>query len=238
MADGAKLLLAENGMAGVAVFSDGNIGAVFNNDKSPVRGAADDLILTALANGGNKLDNFDGRLSGLYSKYGFEPVARVAFDPPRAPEGWRAEFGKPDVIFWKHNGDSVDTVAEKIGKYDLKDLSRLPLFAEYDEAYAYRDSLMLESAAMTGKESSTDDGAALSSAQKGDVTDGGKVQNYLGEGDPNAFYEAEAARFNRWFKARKMTDAAAKKAEIAYIKDVQREEVKPKIAFVDKKESS
>ncbi|MEG1997825.1 MAG: hypothetical protein RR051_05225, partial [Clostridiales bacterium] len=139
---GAQTFLAADGLAGVAVWPGGNIGAVFKNGQLKTKDTADDLVLTALSNGGNKLDNFDGNLSNMYSKYGFIPVAKVAFNPEYAPEGWNYEkFGQPDVIFWMHNGDSPETVAAKIGDYPRQDTSRLPIFPDYDAAYAYRDSL-------------------------------------------------------------------------------------------------
>ena len=139
---GAKTYLSQDGMAGVAVWPDGNIGAVFNNEKSSRRGAASELLITALSNGGNKLDNFDGGLNKIYARYGFVPVAKTQFDPEFAPDGWKSEFGQPDIIFWVHNGDPPETVATNIGKYPSVDTSKLPIFPDYDSAYSYRDSLI------------------------------------------------------------------------------------------------
>ena len=137
------LFLDESGLSGVGVKQDGDIVSVFNSPNSPHTHAVTNLLLNALDAGGNKLDNFDGKLSDFYAKHGFIPVARVAFDRNYAPENWNYElFGEPDVIFWVHNGDSPQTVAQKIGDYPRYDTSKLPLFNSYEEAAAYRDSLL------------------------------------------------------------------------------------------------
>lgn len=102
-------------------------------------------MLTALSAEGTKLDCYDGALRGIYAKFGFIPVARVKFDWDFAPENWKAEFGEPDVVFWMHCGDSVETVAEKIGEYPTyckEDIEELPCFDDYDAAYEYRDALI------------------------------------------------------------------------------------------------
>lgn len=142
--DGFKtLFLDESGLSGVGVKQDGDIVSVFKSEKSPYKKATSNLLLNALDVGGNKLDNFDGALSSFYADHGFIPVARVAFDRNYAPENWNYElFGEPDVIFWVHNGDSPQTVAQKIGDYPRYDTSKLPLFNSYEEAAAYRDSLL------------------------------------------------------------------------------------------------
>ena len=141
----AAVFLSRNQRAGVAVWPDGNIRAVFNDNRSPVKCAIGELMLTALAAGGNKLDCFDGMLRVIYSKFGFIPVARVHFDPQYQPENWKEKFGRPDIIFWMHCGDPVEEVAGKIGKYpkytnDM--IAALPCFPDYDTAYAYRDNML------------------------------------------------------------------------------------------------
>lgn len=140
-----KAFLSENKMAGIAVWPNGNIRAVFNDKRSPFRKAIGELMLTALLAGGNRLDCFDGFLSVLYPMFGFIPVSRVMFDPRFAPEGWRDEFGTPDIIFFRHCGDSPEKVACSIGDYPecgQDDLLRIPYFASYEEARKFRDDNM------------------------------------------------------------------------------------------------
>ena len=144
---GVKSYLAENGQAGF-VINNGDIEAVFTNKaKGAPKGLADSLMLRALSAGGNKLDCYGETLATIYSRYGFEPVARVEFNKTYANEGWTPDKGEPYIYVMKHNGDSADTVAQKMGTYPeyTKDqLEALPTYGknDYDAALAYRDSLM------------------------------------------------------------------------------------------------
>ena len=144
----AVAFLSRDKKAGIAIWPDGNIRAVFKDKRSSTKFAIGELMFTALAFGGNKLDCFDGFLRILYSKFGFVPVARVPFDPQFQPENWSEEkFGRPDIIFWMHCGDSVEEVAEKFGKYpkySKDDIVALPCFEDYDAAYKHRDKMLEE----------------------------------------------------------------------------------------------
>ena len=134
------LLTGDNGNVGVAVTLDGDIVSVFKNPESSAKGAVSSILLTAIENGGIKLDNFDGWLSDMYANHGFIPVSRCAFNREFAPSDWDyAEFKEPDIIFWMHNGESAETVASKIGNYPEYDFSKIPLFPDYDSAMQYRD---------------------------------------------------------------------------------------------------
>lgn len=136
---GARPFLAHNGMAGVAVWPDGNIGAAFKNCRLPGK-AIGELMLTALSIGGNKLDCYDGFLPKAYTQFGFIPVARVKFNREFAPDNWDVKkFEEPDVVFMMHCGDPVETVVKKINVYPFIDLTHLPYFDTYEEAYQYRD---------------------------------------------------------------------------------------------------
>ena len=142
--EGTRTFMSEDGMAGAAVKKDGDIVGVFKNSASRRGGAMGDLIITALSNGGNKLDCYGKQLGDKYTQLGFIPVARMDFNPEYATD-WKPEYGTPDVIFWMHNGDAPSTVAEKYGSYQTFDenyIKSLPTFTDYDEAYRYRDSLI------------------------------------------------------------------------------------------------
>lgn len=143
---GFRTMLDDTGKAGVAVKPDGDIISVFSNPTSGRKKAVSTLLINALDAGGTKLDNFDGNLSQKYEQHGFIPVARVAFDREYAPDGWNYERdGTPDVIFWIHNGDTPEQVAQKVNTYEHYDTSKLPLFSDYDSAQAYRDGLLEKS---------------------------------------------------------------------------------------------
>ncbi|MGM9549818.1 MAG: hypothetical protein ACI3V5_08235 [Faecousia sp.] len=170
---GVQMYLARNGEAGF-VIKNGDIEAVFTNKaKGAPKGLADSLMLRAISAGGDRLDCYGEVLATLYSKYGFEPVARVAFNQEYANEGWTPDKGTPWVYVMKHNGDSADTVAGKLGTYpDLtKDrLDDLPTFGknDYDKAIAYRDSLMSKTSAQKADTSVT-------SARGGQAADGAEA---------------------------------------------------------------
>lgn len=95
-----KLFITKGGSC-VAVEPDGNIISVCRMAGEVVRGS--DLIKHAIANGGDRLDAFSG-LYTFYIKNGFEPVSWTPFDTNYAPEGWKSEYGKEPVIFYKYTG--------------------------------------------------------------------------------------------------------------------------------------
>ncbi len=147
-------LLSEDGKSGIAVEENGNIVNLFSTNSS-TNGVSHALFLAALENGGQKGDNFGRILTDLYTQMGAIPVARVKFNDEFAPDGWNYEQdGRPDIVFWMHNGESASEVAKKIGSYEQVDVESLPLFDSYDEAAAYRDKL-LESRKKGNKDKST-----------------------------------------------------------------------------------
>lgn len=145
-AEGTRTFMSPDGMAGAAVKRDGDIVGVFKNSTDTRPGAVNDLIITALSNGGNKLDCYGMDLGDKYTQLGFVPVARMEFNPEYATD-WKPEFGTPDVIFWMHNGDSAETVARKRGSYQYFDdnyIMSLPTFTDYEAAGQYRDMLLAQ----------------------------------------------------------------------------------------------
>lgn len=75
--------------------------SVHNNEPN-IKGVGDALIESAKANGGTKLDHYDGFLSDLYSKHGFEEYDRYKWDDQYADPNWDYErYGRPDVILRK-----------------------------------------------------------------------------------------------------------------------------------------
>ena len=75
--------------------------SVHNNEPN-IKGVGDALIESAKANGGTKLDHYDGFLSDLYSKHGFEEYDRDKWDDQYADPNWDYErYGRPDVILRK-----------------------------------------------------------------------------------------------------------------------------------------
>jgi hypothetical protein len=146
----AKLFLSENGEAGIAVASDGHIFSLFKNNnickENNVVNVAAKMMLVALANGGKKLDCFDGFLPNLYSTFGFEPVAKIRFYKELTsgvPWNYKRD-GTPDLIFMKHNGDSVDKVINNMGFYKKYDPSKATVFPSLEEAEKVLDKAVEE----------------------------------------------------------------------------------------------
>ena len=163
--DGHEMILAENGSAGAAVAEDGDIQAVFRNTKTGVKGSMEAIIPRALELGGNKLDCYGEGLVRVYENYGFIPVARVEFSEEAANPGWDASKGTPYVYFMMHNGDSAETVAANIGKYGhmtREQLDSLPTYGKdgYDQATAYRDSLLSDRSSAPQQEQTDAPGTA------------------------------------------------------------------------------
>lgn len=150
---GAVTFMTNDGLAGAAVTADGDIEAVFKNPTSQIKRASAPLMLNAIENGGRKLDCYGIGLVNNYNTFGFEPVARVAWNPEYAPDGWT--YGPKDVYVMKLS-DGVDAAAVK-ARLGLKEseggfhawtqpeLDALPEM-DYDEALAYRDSLLEQGA--------------------------------------------------------------------------------------------
>lgn len=142
-----RTFMNDNGTVGVGIAPDGDIVAVFKNKNGGPPKALDTMMPIAIEQGGDRLDCYGEGLAKLYSKYGFEPVARVEFNSEYANEGWSPDKGEPFIYVMKHNGDSADTVARKMGTYPKitdEQLAALPTYGknDYDAAMAYRDSLM------------------------------------------------------------------------------------------------
>lgn len=141
-----KLFLGEDGMAGVAVKPDGDITAVFKNNNSKAKGAVNDLIITARANGGTKMDCYGKFLVNSYEKCGYVPVARVPFNPAYVDDQFLLD-NPMDVYVMMKNSDDLATVIAKNGAraYSLSTqemLDNLLTFEDYDEALKYRDTLL------------------------------------------------------------------------------------------------
>ena len=142
-----RTFMNESGTVGVGVAPDGDIVAVFKNKNGGPRKALDTMMPIAIEQGGDRLDCYGEGLVKVYTSYGFEPVARVEFNPEYANDGWTPDKGTPYIYVMMHNGDSADVVAQKMGdytQYTKEQLNALPTYGkdDYDAAMAYRDSLM------------------------------------------------------------------------------------------------
>jgi hypothetical protein len=135
-----KLLLSPGGGSGCAIESNGNIVSAFKDPKSNEQGAMHHILINALKNGGDRLDCYDGFLPKAYAQHGFIPVARLKFNREYASPDWNYERdGEPDVVFMAHNGDSIDTIQDKVGSYPMPDMSKVPYVDDYDAGVKMRN---------------------------------------------------------------------------------------------------
>lgn len=136
-----KTYLTRDRTAGVAIEKDGNIVSVFNFGEKKYLSRT--LIPFAIHKGGKKLDNYNSnKLSAMYAMYGFIPISKTKFKAEFAPPSWNfSEHKTPDIVFWKHNGDSVAEVLKKIGTYEI-DINSAQEFVSYKQACKYRDEQM------------------------------------------------------------------------------------------------
>ena len=147
---GTRTFMSADNMAGALVTADGDIEAVFKDPRSKAKQAATSLLITAVENGGRKLDCYGEDLVYTYNGRGFEAVARIPFNEEYAPDGWT--YGKKNVYVMKlRDGVTAQDIANRLTvpeenggfhKQTLQELGNLPVFDDYDEALAYRDSLL------------------------------------------------------------------------------------------------
>lgn len=97
---GARCFISESGQSGFALKPDGDIISVFSSpDAKEGRWA----MMSAIANGGTKLDCFGGFLSDeFYPQFGFKEYDRWAWDDQYAPEGWDYDqHNRPNIILMR-----------------------------------------------------------------------------------------------------------------------------------------
>ena len=200
---GTVTFMSSDGLAGALVTADGDIEAVFKNPQSNAKKAVTPLLLEAINNGGTKLDCYGAGLVAKYSEYGFEPVAKVPWNPEYAPNGWT--YGPQDVFVMKlADGLNIDEIIRRLNlteaeggfhKWTKADLDALPVL-DYDAALAYRDELIeigktdvalqmpraQASAAQAAIPSVMDDASISVSAPVSDLTRGRAVRS---AGEPN-----------------------------------------------------
>lgn len=102
-----------------------------------------DLMMQAIEEWWNKMDNFWRFLTKYYENFWFKPVARVKFNREYAPKGWNyARDWEPDLFVMMHNWDSPEAVKANYWTYkhmtddELKSLPEM----DYDTALTYRDN--------------------------------------------------------------------------------------------------
>lgn len=88
---------------------DGEVDIIsVHNNEPDVHNIGDLMLTLAKQNGGTKLDHFEGKLSDIYSRNGFEEYDRYQWDDQYAPDDWDyKQYGRPDVVMRKIKRDNV-----------------------------------------------------------------------------------------------------------------------------------
>lgn len=129
-----KLFTTDGGSC-VAIEPTGNIVSLCKNMRGGERGIAKALLEKAVAEGGDRLDAFGEDLYTTYARNGFEPISWTPFNEAYAPDGWKAEYGKEPVIFYRYTGKAHS------GSFD-DFINNCAPSASYDEAKQIRDRSM------------------------------------------------------------------------------------------------
>ena len=97
-----RVFLSENKLVGYGIKPDGELVNLFNS--SGVRGAGQEAIVQAIANGATKLDAMAvGFLQAYYEDAGFVVTERVKWDDQYAPKDWDyKKYGRPDIIYMEY----------------------------------------------------------------------------------------------------------------------------------------
>lgn len=162
--NGGKTFLTPDGTAGGAVEANGNLTCVFKdaaNNSTP--GAGSSIALAAVNDGATKGDCYGRALVNMYSKAGLEPVARIPYaygynDAMDAQVRKQIADGiiskEPDVYALKlRDGYDFEKAAAEFNtahRYTQAELDALPVYDDYDEMLAYRDSLLKAPSADAG----------------------------------------------------------------------------------------
>lgn len=107
-----------------------------------------DILKIAIANGGNRLDSFEGN-HDFYTRNGFEPVSWCKFSDEYAPDEWKAlnpgfyngmpdsklKVPREDVIFYRYTGKPTNESAAEFK-------ARVAESKDYDAAKNFRNALM------------------------------------------------------------------------------------------------
>lgn len=145
-----KCISFDKGLGGLAIHGN-DIVSVFKNDTSSIKGFINLAVVSAVINGGDRLDcySIEGRLPTMYCRQGFMPVCKIRFNRQYAPDNWNYERdGEPDIVFMRYCGDSIEEMQknrENYKAYNDYSEDEIPYITDkngvsaYERAYKLRD---------------------------------------------------------------------------------------------------
>lgn len=133
-AEGAQLFMSKDGTVGYGISADGEMMNLFNNG---IPGAGSAAAMESIRHGAYWCSCFDGQLPVIYTRLGFEVVARTPFVDEYAPAGWNYERdGRPDLVFAAWKGTNYARPEEVFDKSRAYKPGAGERVAGYDEAKA------------------------------------------------------------------------------------------------------
>ena len=132
---GGKLLISKDGLTGVKIEADGNIGSGFNHFKNTKQNALAPYLIAGIKMGARYAEAFDTYLPKYYSKFGFVASGRMMFDEEAADKGWQNSIlkTKPDLVFMYFDGGDRMTIEDRIGTFQPYQKTD----GEYTDSYEY-----------------------------------------------------------------------------------------------------
>jgi hypothetical protein len=111
-AEAVRLYMTDHKLVGYGITQDGELINLYNNGGP--KGAGSAAVIDAVKRGAYWLSCFDGTLPVIYTKAGFEVVARIPFDEEVAPAGWETDLpDKPDLLFMAWKGTNYGRAEEQ-----------------------------------------------------------------------------------------------------------------------------
>lgn len=132
---GGKLLISKDGLTGVKIEADGNIGSGFNHSKNIKQNALAPYLIAGIKMGARYAEAFDTYLPKYYSKFGFVASGRMMFDENAADKGWEKSIlkTKPDLVFMYFDGGDRMTIEDRVGTFEPYQKTD----GEYTDSYEY-----------------------------------------------------------------------------------------------------
>lgn len=116
---GGRLLVSKDGLVGVKIEADGNIGSGFSHIDNTKQNALLPFLIAGIKMGARYTSCYDTYLPKYYARFGFVTTGRMAFEPNMAEKGWKTSILKdqPDVVFMKYDGGDRATIEDRIGTF-------------------------------------------------------------------------------------------------------------------------
>jgi hypothetical protein len=132
---GGKLLVSKDGLTGVMVEADGNIGSGFNHSSNTKPNSLAPYLVAGIKMGARYTDAYDTYLPKYYAKFGFVASERMKFNEEYAEDGWDKSIlkTKPDVVFMYFDGGDRMTIEDRVGTFEPYKKTDGQYIEDYDQ---------------------------------------------------------------------------------------------------------